>query len=316
MRKGLIASLLVSAALTVSPIMTTTSFAAIELKDIQNSYAKDAISELVNKGIINGISGGNFNPTGNIQRQDFAIILAKALSLDVSSAPATSTFSDVPTTHYSFKYVEAATKAGLIKGQGDGEFGIGENLSRQDMAVLFVRALGTDVAGYDSKLTFSDKDQIADYAKDSVGVAVELGLISGNAENAFNPMGGAERQAVALVASKFLKVKEELDKPEQEPEKPQDTDEEQVILDPNPNPNPNPNKPEEDHKDEEPVFPGCEGQVIPEENHEGEESIVPRGLELTECDIPVIPICQEEEYSGGDEPEASPELGSEEVVKE
>jgi len=77
------------------------------------------------------------------------------------------------------------------------------------MAVLFVRALGVDAAGKGAALKFSDADKIADYAKDSVGAAVELGLISGNGDGSFNPNGNAERQAVALVASKFLKVVEE-----------------------------------------------------------------------------------------------------------
>ena len=183
------------------------AFAATSLADINNSYAKDAIQDLVEKGIINGKGDGRFDPTGNITRQDFAIVLAKALNLDVSKAPETATFSDIPTSHYAYKYVEAAFKAGLIKGNGDGTFGIGTNLSRQDMAVLFVRALGVDTVG--KNLPFSDAGQIADYAKDAVATAVEWGLINGTGDAQFNPKGNAERQAVAVVASKFLKVQDE-----------------------------------------------------------------------------------------------------------
>lgn len=202
-------------------VMTTTALlgaiafpasAATDLTDINGSYAKDAILELVDKGIINGKGDGKFDPTGKIERQDFAIILAKALSLDLSAAPATATFSDVPTTHYAFKAVEAAAKAGLIKGNGDGTFGLNQNLTRQDMAVLFVRALGVDAAGKGADLRFSDADQIRDYAKDAVGAAVELGFISGNPDRTFNPAGNAERQAVAQVAANFLKKAEEMKK--------------------------------------------------------------------------------------------------------
>ena len=198
----------VAASAVASALVAPAAYADNHLTDIDGSYAKDAILELVEKGVINGKGDGTFDPTGKIERQDFAIILAKALGLDVSSAPATATFSDVPTTHYAFKYVEAAAKAGLIKGTGEGQFGLGANLSRQDMAVLFVRALGEDVTGKGAGLKFSDAGEIADYAKDAVAAAVELGLVSGNPDGTFNPTGNAERQAVALVASKFLKVAE------------------------------------------------------------------------------------------------------------
>lgn len=196
------AALLSALALPVSAVTT--------LSDIDGSYAKNAIQELVEKGIINGKGDGKFDPTGKIERQDFAIILAKALNLDTQSVPPTATFSDVPEPHYAFAYIEAAVKAGLINGVGDGKFGTGANLSRQDMAVLFVRALGVDATGKGAELKFSDASKIADYAKDAVAAAVELGLISGNTNGTFNPSGNAERQAVAQVAAKFIKKAEEL----------------------------------------------------------------------------------------------------------
>ncbi|MBP1932025.1 S-layer homology domain-containing protein [Ammoniphilus resinae] len=202
-------NLLLSGLLALSSF-SLSALAATPLADINNSYAKDAIQGLVEKGILNGKGDGKFDPTGKIERQDFAIILAKALNFDVTSAPATATFSDVPNTHYAFKYVEAAAKAGLIKGTGDGTFGIGATLSRQDMAVLFVRALGIEATGKGANLTFSDAGQIADYAKDAVATAVELGLINGMGDGHFNPQNNADRQAVALVASNFLKAQDEI----------------------------------------------------------------------------------------------------------
>lgn len=200
--------------MTTAALLSTLAYpimaSGASLSDLEGSYAKDAIQELVEKGIITGNGSGRFDPTGNITRQDFAIIMSKALNLDTASPPATSTFSDVPQSHYSFSAVEAAVKAGLIKGQGNGSFGIAQNLTRQDMAVLFVRALGVDPSGKGAHLNFSDGAQIANYAKDSVGAAVELGLIRGNPDGSFDPSGSAERQAVALVTSRFLETKEEL----------------------------------------------------------------------------------------------------------
>ncbi|MBB3130637.1 hypothetical protein FHS19_005356 [Paenibacillus rhizosphaerae] len=199
---------LTSAALLSAITMPSVSAASTTFSDIGGSYAKDAINELVEKGILNGKGDGKFDPAGKIERQDFAIILAKALGLDVSSTPKSPTFSDVPPDSYAYAFVEAAVKAGLIKGQGDGTFGTGSNLSRQDMAVLFTRALGVDVQGKGADLKFSDASSISDYAKDAVGAAVELGLIKGGTDGKFDPKGGAAREAVAQVASRFFDAKE------------------------------------------------------------------------------------------------------------
>ncbi|NMO94373.1 S-layer homology domain-containing protein [Paenibacillus lemnae] len=209
MRPRLFVKVMTTAALLSA--CTFPAYADVNLTDIEGSYAKDAILELVEKGIINGKGNGKFDPTSKISRQDFAIILARALELDTSSTPSRPTFNDVPAEHYSFSYVEAAVQAGLIQGQGSGRFGLGQNLSRQDMAVLFVRSLGVDSAGMGSQLSFTDASQISGYAKDAVGAAVELGLVTGNPNGTFNPLGSADRQSVALVASRFLETKQELE---------------------------------------------------------------------------------------------------------
>ncbi|MGE5703991.1 MAG: S-layer homology domain-containing protein [Clostridia bacterium] len=197
------------ASITVSGTLPLSSYAGTSFSDIDGSYAKDAITKLAEQGILNGRGDGSFNPTGNISRQDFAIILAKAMNLEVTQPPAMATFSDVPNNHYAFAYIEAAAKAGLISGMGGGTFGTGGALSRQDMAVLFARALGMSGTGPttpSNNLPFSDAAQIADYAKDAVALAISMGLINGNPDGTFNPQGLADRQAVATVAEKFLNV--------------------------------------------------------------------------------------------------------------
>lgn len=180
--------------------------AATTFTDIDGSYAKDAIVKLAESGILNGKGNGKFDPTGTIERQDFAIILAKALGLDVSAPPASATFQDVPAANYAYSAVEAAVKAGLINGYGNGVFGNGNNLSRQDLAVILVRALGVDAAGKAADLKFSDAASISGYAKDAVAAAVELGLISGYPNGTFKPDGSAQRQEVASLTSKFIET--------------------------------------------------------------------------------------------------------------
>ena len=123
--------------------------------------------------------------------------------MNLTNSPSTPTFTDIPTTHYAYPAIEAAVKAGLINGIGDGKFGVGSGLTRQEMATLFARALDGETNGLGEQLTFADQHKISAWARDAVGFAVASNLMTGDTLNRFNPQGIAERQQVALVASRF-----------------------------------------------------------------------------------------------------------------
>ncbi|WP_433745111.1 S-layer homology domain-containing protein [Falsibacillus pallidus] len=214
-------------------VQAAPSHAESGFSDIEGSFAKDAILELLDKGIINGKGDGKFDPRGNMTREQFAKVMALALKLDTTTPPSTPSFKDIDTTNWSYSYVEAAVKAGLINGHSDGTFGHSEKLSREQMAAILVRALGVDATGYGEKLNFTDSDKISDYAKDSVGYALELGLIKGKLDGSFDPRGTATREAVAMVATSFLEKKKEIDESQQPPEP-------EPTPDPEPNPHPRP----------------------------------------------------------------------------
>jgi hypothetical protein len=62
--------------------------------------------------------------------------------LQVSPAPDTATFGDVPTTHPFFQYIEALYSAGITAGCGGGDYCPDDPLTRGQMAVFLSRALG------------------------------------------------------------------------------------------------------------------------------------------------------------------------------
>ena len=62
--------------------------------------------------------------------------------LQVSPAPASATFADVPTTHLFFQYVEALAAAGITSGCGGGNFCPDAAVTRGQMAVFLSKALG------------------------------------------------------------------------------------------------------------------------------------------------------------------------------
>jgi hypothetical protein len=62
--------------------------------------------------------------------------------LQVSPAPASATFADVPTNHPFFQFVEALAASGITAGCGNGNFCPNAPLTRGQMAVFLSKALG------------------------------------------------------------------------------------------------------------------------------------------------------------------------------
>ena len=92
-------------------------------------------------------------------------------------------------------------KSGLVNGISDTEFGIGMNISREDMAVLAARAysMKTGINNTDSKTDYKDSGDISDYAEGSVATLSQLNLLSGNDNGEFLPKGNATRAEAAKV---------------------------------------------------------------------------------------------------------------------
>ncbi len=60
----------------------------------------------------------------------------------ISPKPATASFTDVPTDHEFFQFVEALVAAGITAGYGDGRYGVDDPITRGQMAVFLSSALG------------------------------------------------------------------------------------------------------------------------------------------------------------------------------
>lgn len=68
--------------------------------------------------------------------------LVVAYQLQVSAAPASATFLDVPTSDFGFQYVEALVAAGVTGGCGGGNYCPDTPVTRRQMAIFIAKALG------------------------------------------------------------------------------------------------------------------------------------------------------------------------------
>jgi len=188
-----------------SKVVTFQYDAERQFADTQNHWAKNAISSLVEKGIITGINDTEFKPEEKITRAQFARLLITALDIGVNQGAALS-FKDVPGSAWYHDSVVAAVNAGLITGYGDGFFAPDENISREQMAVIISRALqkksATTVLDGNSEQVinkFTDKGDISPWAEQGVNLAVSSGILNGVSENTFVPKVPASRAEAAVM---------------------------------------------------------------------------------------------------------------------
>ena len=181
-----------------------TSQASIKVKPIFDDiddveWAQDAILYLANKKIINGIGDNKFAPNDNVTREQFVQMLVNAFNIEGECEVS---FEDISKEHWAYKSISIAVGNNIVNGISDSMFGIGKNITRQDMAVMTQRVIDQKGYNLDSKNTtgFTDADDIADYAKESVKLLSEAGIINGFEDKTFRPQGLATRaQAAAII---------------------------------------------------------------------------------------------------------------------
>lgn len=163
-------------------------------------WAKEAIESLAKQNIINGKGGKTYDPASTVLREEFVKMIV--LASGKYDEGATVDFNDVDSDEWYYTYIASAVKNNIVSGIGDGFFGTGERISREDMAVIIARLMGFDEADTDVSM-FSDGSEIADYAKAAVAFAAEKGIIKGD-NGKFNPKSALTRAEAAVVLDRYM----------------------------------------------------------------------------------------------------------------
>jgi len=184
--------------------------------DIATHWAERDILFAAARGIARGVSATDFEPERAVTRAEFAALVLRALGIS-EYHPAAPTFTDVAPGKWYYGVVEAAYREGLLKGIGAGKFDPHRTLTRQEMAVLMLRALAHAGAGGAAAepgetavllAPFTDRAEIASWARDGVAGAVAAGIIKGNPDGSFAPLRETTRAAAVTVLGRMLRSAE------------------------------------------------------------------------------------------------------------
>ncbi len=135
------------------------------------------IQNLWQKGIIDGKSPTKFAPEDPLTREEVAKIIVLATEKELVDKKGT--FKDVKAGSWYEPYVETAVANDIVKGLGDGNFGVGGKITRQDAVVLIGRmadAMGIKLEHL-TPTSINDKANIADYALDYVQILTDMNAL-------------------------------------------------------------------------------------------------------------------------------------------
>lgn len=167
--------------------------------DMSRHWSNSIVAELSAKTIIDSSYGTTFGPEKKITRAEFAVMLSRGLGL-LGDRETAQRFRDVQPSTQTGDYIGAAAKAGIITGNTDGSFRPNDNITREQMAIMMIRAMeytkhpitlsGTSAS---TLARFKDKSKIQNQSAEFVAKAVQSGIILGMTTSEFQPQGNATR---------------------------------------------------------------------------------------------------------------------------
>ncbi len=181
-------------------------------------WAYQYLGPCMRMGYFEGFGDGTVKADQSITRAQMAALIYRAWKNDpmvmVEDHPdAAESFLDADPEGWYFEAVEACRKAGILRGDENGNCDPEAPILRQDAVLMLMRIQYTDeeIAQIDpdlqieaTGLTFIDFDQVDDYAKNAV--AISLGkIINGDEKGAINPQNTISRgESAAIFKRLFL----------------------------------------------------------------------------------------------------------------
>ncbi len=193
-----------------------------KFRDLGGHWAESQISKLYSLEVFDEVSQ-YFTPDIPMTRLEFIKAVMQACNIRPTMTEEKSSrlsrknrvtevspFVDVSIEDENYPYIKEAFEKGIIQGDLSGRFEPNKSLTKAQAISILVRALGFEnrapAPGY--YLTFSDNSQIPVWAKDSIYVARELGIVSGDNANNILPNKQMTRAEASSMLVRFLEFLE------------------------------------------------------------------------------------------------------------
>ncbi|PQZ56173.1 amidase [Bacillus sp. MYb209] len=198
MKYRAVAAGILAASLLSSPV---SSFAAAKKFSDVPTWAQESVDYLVGKNALDGKPDGTFAPFEAVDRGSAAKLLATVLGLQIDPK-AKPSFKDSQN-HWAAPYIAAVEKAGVVSGDGTGNFKPSSQIDRASMAAMLVQAYSLDkkIIG-ELPTQFKDLEKHWGKEKANILVALEISMGTGNGWNPDGTVSRAEAAQFIAMADK------------------------------------------------------------------------------------------------------------------
>ncbi len=162
----------------------------------KNHWAKAEIDFVNENKWMLGTSKETFNPTGNLTRDQMAVILVRIIGIPLER-PAEPTFPDVSGDHWAYPYIETAVKHELFGGYGNGHFGPDDEISREQMAVVLARLTKQPLPEVTAQ-PFGDVE-LGQWSSQHIQLLKDLKIFNGRSDGNFGTLDLTTRAEAAVL---------------------------------------------------------------------------------------------------------------------
>ena len=172
-----------------------------QIIDIQGHWAQAQIADWVEKGLARGYNDGTFKPDKSITRAEFITLVNKAFGFTKKSQI---NFKDVSTADWYSEEIAKAAAEGYITGYEDGTIKPGNEITRQEVAVILskIMKLKTDETKATDK--FKDASRIPAWSKPYIDTIVRNGYIGGYPDGTIQPSRSISRAESIIMLDRAI----------------------------------------------------------------------------------------------------------------
>ena len=179
----------------------------MKFKDVSpNDWFYSSVMYVNKNGLMTGLNETEFGPVQSLARAQFAMILYR-----MNGSPAvdyTNKFKDVAAGIWYTDPIMWASNKGVVTGYSNGNFGPGDNINREQMAVMMYRYAknqGYDVSASVELGNYKDGVNVSGFAKQAMQWCVAEGIITGKYNGTqLDPQGNAIRAECATIIRRFV----------------------------------------------------------------------------------------------------------------
>ncbi|MFB9750084.1 S-layer homology domain-containing protein, partial [Paenibacillus hodogayensis] len=174
---------------------------AADVSDIKGHWAEKSIRDFLQLDVVNGYPDHTFKPDKSITRAEFVTMIGRAFHLQAQAGKG---FSDTKA-HWAQSAIETAAALGVVTGYDADTFGPDDLITREQMAVIVVRAAHIDSAGELGR--FTDNADISDWARAALAAAAAKGLLNGYEDGTVKPKENTTRAEAVTVILRAVQIK-------------------------------------------------------------------------------------------------------------